>query len=115
MPKYLLAADEKPLPETFSPNILIIYVKLSSKFSNLGLLSSDNPLDKIPILSPGSSLLTIWINGDSLLWVLYTEAKAIYMNAEREKEDVLFEELRDDQEFKDYYDLVNSPEQSSLW
>jgi hypothetical protein len=37
------------------------------------------------------------------------------MNAEREKEDVLFEELRDDQEFKDYYDLVNSPEQSSLW
>ena len=29
------------------------------------LLSKDHPLDKIPTLSPGSSLLAFWINGDS--------------------------------------------------
>ena len=41
------------------------------------------------------------------------EAKAVYLDSEREKEASLLEEMRGNQEFTDFYDLVNSPVQSS--
>ena len=40
------------------------------------------------------------------LWVHYFEANAFCMDAESEKEAMLFEEVRGNQEIKDYYDLV---------
>ena len=38
------------------------------------------------------------------------ETKAIYLDSEREKEAVLFEEMSGNHEIQEFYDLVNSPE-----
>ena len=47
------------------------------------------------------------------IWVHFIEAKAVYLGSEREKEAVLLEEMHGNQELMDFYDLVNSPVQSS--
>ena len=45
--------------------------------------------------------------------VHFIQAKVFYLDVERKKEAVLFEELRGNQEITDFYDLVNSPKQFS--
>ena len=47
------------------------------------------------------------------LWIHFIEAKVFFLETETRKKLIHFEELREAQEVAEYYDLVNSPPEST--
>ena len=91
---------------TFLQKACIIENYLDAKTANPALSQDQFGLDYG--LSQGT--LSKWLQKSEFIFI---QARVFSLDVEREKEAVLFEELRRTQEITDFYDLVNSPEQFS--